>query len=248
MKKQDFFYLFISLALLALSGYVYMTYGNSHQVPASKEPAKVVVKQVDQQAELVASLTKKLDELEKKPNADALAALKPELDKLKASTQRDALMSRFEKLSAELVRIAEAEAAIKATTENLTQANLVHAQELIDQIQTSSKKDELQARLDSLAAELAAATPASSSSSTATEEAEVEAEVLTDTNDDTYIEATVPVVPASTYTPVEQPTAPVTTPSSQPVEEPTPPSSAPADPVVDSSSDASAPSTSGEGN
>lgn len=246
MKKQDFFYLFLSLALLAISGYVYVTYGKSHIVPATKAPTKVVVKKVDDQAALIAELTKKLDDLAKAPNREALTALKPELDKLKASTQRDALMAKFDHLNAEVTRISDAEAALQAAKDNLNQENLTKAQDLINQIQTASKKDDLQGQLDGLTSTPAAETvltPSSSSSQeeTATEANDEAAEVVT------YGE---PAAPATTYTPAAQSSAPVvqtTPPASQPAAEPSSTPEPVTEPVVEENSDGSTP-TSDEGN
>lgn len=254
MKKQDFFYLFLSLALLAISGYVYVTYGKSHIVPATKAPTKVVVKKVDDQAALIAELTKKLDDLAKAPNREALTALKPELDKLKASTQRDALMAKFDHLNAEVTRIADAEAALQAAKDNLNQENLTKAQDLINQIQTAGKKDELQARLNSLAEGFV---PSSSSSSSEEEtETETEAEEgQEETSEDTEADASDYVAPASTYTPAPQPAAPATptTPATPPASQPAPSEpastpSTPADTIVEDDTGGSASSTSGEGN
>lgn len=170
MKKQDFVYLFLSLVLLALSGYIYVTFGDNHIVTKPPKPKTVQVtkpteKKEDKQEEAWTELAKKLDELEKNPNGEALATLKPELEALKASTHRDALIARFDRLSADLIRIAEAEAAMQASIDNPSQENIAYTQELIDQVQTPSKKEDLQNRLNTLATEgFSPATPASSSS------------------------------------------------------------------------------------
>lgn len=221
MKKQDFFYLFLSLALLAISGYVYVTYGQSHIVPATKEPTKVVVKKVDEQAALIAELTKKLDGLAKSPNRESLTALKPELDKLKASTQRDALMAKFDHLNAEVTRIADAEAALQAAKDNLSQENLTKAQDLINQIQTAGKKDELQARLNNLTEGFTAIpTPASSESDLEVEESPTEPSEITEPT------------PVIVTTPVEPTAPPANQPAAAPVAE-----STPAEPAVEASTD-----------
>lgn len=220
MKKQDILYAMLSVMLLVLSAYLYITYGNTHVVtpkPTPKQVAKPTT-QVSPKEDDLTKLTKQLDNLEKEPNGDALAALKPELDKLKASTQKDALLSRFDKLNAEVARITEAETALQATADNPSQANLAYTQELIDKVQTVGRKQALQDRLNTLA-----------NSATATESPTPNAPTVNTGS------ATTPAPEAPRSANVSAPAAeqpsPATPPAETPAPEPTPPAE-PAEPTA----------------
>lgn len=182
MKKQDFLYLFLSVVLVILSSYIYVTYGNTHVVEQKNKVVKPIVVQEKPSSEKPApsnpleGLTKKIDDLEKHPTAEAITAVKTELEQLPTSTQREDLLARLNRLNDDLPRIAEAETALQATIDSPTQANIAYTQGLIDQVTTPAKKQSLQDQLNSLGSGITETTTSSSSSvsqETSTEEEEV---------------------------------------------------------------------------
>lgn len=152
MKKRsisEVVYLFLSLALMALSVLIYLVYSQREQEVVKKvqEHKAVAVPKTDPALD---NWTKRLEALEKAPKADLLLQLKADFEQLKDSDKKEALAARLTDLETEMERITTAEEAVVLAETYGYQSYITEAQALVNTIKTPASKEALQARLDLL--------------------------------------------------------------------------------------------------
>ncbi|MGV3243112.1 hypothetical protein [Streptococcus suis] len=96
---------------------------------------------------------------EKEKTKEAVAAAKPEVDKVTDEAKKSAFQKRLDVISAEIAakeQLAKAETAVKNAEGNQTRENVAAAQAEVDKVADSTKKAELQKRLDLVSNAIAA--------------------------------------------------------------------------------------------
>lgn len=158
MKKtslSEVFYFILSIVLIGLFVLIYLFH---HQKQAEAETSRpkttqtstAAPKKVSKADEALDNWVKRLEALEKNPQADLLQKLKEDYQALENSEKKEALAPRLTELGAEITRISEAEEAVGLAETYGYESYIVEARALVANIKTVSKKEELQARLNVL--------------------------------------------------------------------------------------------------
>lgn len=157
---RELFYLFLSLLLIGLASFIYITQANRHTVSSANKPATVTkTAQAKQQLE---KWQAELEALEQAPTAEGLAALKEAYQKLPDSYSKERLAERLTRLEDNLGKLTAAQEALSAAETSVTQSSVDQAQASIDALELNQLKADLQTRLDAVKAKIAEQTAAAS--------------------------------------------------------------------------------------
>lgn len=223
-NKRELVALALSLLVLVIAGFLYLTFGSRQQHTFADKPStsRISGTSTSSSDPSIESLEKKLAELEKQPTVNGIAALKKEIDSLTDVKTKEALQKRLVKIEQELPKIAKAIKSLEKAERTHDSQDIAKAEADINALSLPTKKAELQKRLtalmqglDSVAAvaesqESSSSVEASESSSSQSSSNSLEA-----TETDSMTESTPVVVtetPLSSEVPVYVPTAPTVLP------------------------------------
>lgn len=164
MKKSnhELLYLFLSILLIGLAGFLYVTQGDRHIVPVAKtnRSAKKTVQSTTTSSsnpseEELKAFLEQLTAAEAQPTLASLDQLKTSFENLKEGSEKTKVQERLAALEAEVNRIVSAEELVLVAENTLTQASFDQAQAAVSAITNLSSKENLQGRLNNVAARLA---------------------------------------------------------------------------------------------
>ena len=150
-NKSEVIFLILSIITVALTGGIYLVFGNSSHTNqanfSSQKPQQTALQKAK----------KMVSRLEDKQTQEDLDAAQEAVDKVKEAEEQETLQKRIEAVTAELNAQAEAEKAVAAAEANQTLENLHAAQDAVNIVSNSSRKAALQKRIEAVSAALAAA-------------------------------------------------------------------------------------------
>lgn len=168
-SKSEIAYLILSIILIAVAGGTYFVFG--HKTTASSQVTKTqqTSSSSDSSQDLIVHAEALLSDLEANPSRKALTLTQEIVDKIKDDSKKKELQTRLEAVATEVGNQETAERAVSEAEADQTTAKLEQAQAIVDTLTNQAKKNELQARLDTVqnainqAAQAAAASQASAS-------------------------------------------------------------------------------------
>lgn len=241
---REFIYFLLSILLILFGGFIYLTFGRNAGAVSQTATSKATTIQTTKtesnssdEEKLIEDLKKRLQDLAKNPNKDELNQVGLEVATLKDQTARKALQTSIEKIQEDLKQIETVSDLLRQAEETADASLLGQIQTELSKIKATTKKAELQERLNNLTASLTA-TPevvdVADSSPTNDDIIEIIEEVSGDTGTTYQVPSTTYQTPNNTVTTPEppvatptEPVAPVTEPEPTIIESPIEESSAP---------------------
>lgn len=155
-SKSEAIYLALSFIVLALAGFIYMTYNSrQQQAVAASNSSKTVLSSSStssssrQNNSQLDNLKNKLEKLAKNPTQEDIDNLKKEIEQLDTN-DKQALLSSLADIEADFEKITIAEEVVVLAENTGLPAYIEQAQAAIEEVKAETKKQELTDRLNAL--------------------------------------------------------------------------------------------------